>query len=79
MKFTKTRNGLFTNICTKIASVAVLQHIKFLQGNPINHIKFAMAIELDNNNCYNNPINEISRAQAQGKLSTVNCQLLTCN
>ena len=40
--YAKTLNGLFTRMCAKIASVAVLQYINFMHGKPINHLKHAL-------------------------------------
>ena len=41
--YAKTINGLFTRLCTKISSVAVLQYINFVKERPLNHIKHALA------------------------------------
>lgn len=42
--YAKTLEGLFTRMCAKISSVAVLQYINFMNGKPINHLKHALAI-----------------------------------
>lgn len=41
--YAKTFEGLRTRIMAKVAAVTVLQHINYLNGKPLNHIKHALA------------------------------------
>lgn len=41
--YAKTLNGLFTRICSKIASVAILQYINHINQKPINKLKHALS------------------------------------
>ena len=40
--YAKTLDGLFTRLCTKMASVAILQYINFINHRPLNRLKHAL-------------------------------------
>jgi len=42
--YAKSLDGLFCRICSKIASVAILQYLNFTNQKPINRLKHALAI-----------------------------------
>lgn len=40
--YAKTLDGLFTRMCCKIGSVAILQYVNFINGKPLNRLKHAL-------------------------------------